>query len=65
MPGDNLWRIAAAEVARVDGTERAADAAVFPYWRALVDANRATLRSGDPALIVPGEVITLPPLLAD
>lgn len=65
VPGDNLWRIAAAEVARVDGTERAADAAVLPYWRALVDANRATLRSGDPAVIVPGEVITLPPLRAD
>ncbi|GIU88137.1 MAG: hypothetical protein KatS3mg009_2652 [Acidimicrobiia bacterium] len=61
VAGDNLWRIAAAEVARVTGAARAPDAAVLPYWRAVVAANRATLRSGDPSLVYPGEVVTLPP----
>jgi LysM domain len=61
-PGDNLWRIASAEVARVTGRTRPADSAIVPYWRALIEANRATLRSGDPSLIFPGEIVTLPDL---
>jgi hypothetical protein len=55
--GDNLWSIAAAHL----GAHRAAD--VAPYWQRVVDANRATLRSGDPSLIYPGEHVTLPPLV--
>lgn len=51
--GDHLWKIAASRV-----TGEAVDA----YWRRLVEANRTTLRSGDPNLIYPGEVIALPPL---
>jgi hypothetical protein len=59
-PGDNLWRIAAAEVARRSGVAEPTDAAIVPYWRAVIAANRSTLRSGDPSLIYPGEIIALP-----
>jgi nucleoid-associated protein YgaU len=58
--GDNLWAIARAEVTRTTGTNAVDDAAVAQYWQHLVAANRATLRSGDPSLIFPGEVVTLP-----
>jgi hypothetical protein len=54
VAGDNLWSIAAAHI----GARRAAD--VVPYWRQVVDANRSTLRSGDPNLIFPGELVALP-----
>jgi hypothetical protein len=60
--GDNLWRIAAAELARIHGGERPTDAVVVPYWHAVIEQNRATLRSGDPSLIYPGEIVTLPAL---
>ncbi len=58
--GDNLWRIASSEVARRTGNARPADRDVAPYWRRLVELNRASLRSHDPSLIFPGEVVTLP-----
>jgi hypothetical protein len=56
--GDNLWRIASNRVTRTTGT--ASDATIARYWRRLIAANRTSLRSGDPSLIFPGEVITLP-----
>ncbi len=62
MPGDNLWRIAATEVARATGVARPTDAAIVPYWHAVIERNRPTLRSGDPSLIFPGEIVTLPAL---
>jgi hypothetical protein len=54
--GEHLWSIAASHLG--DGTI----ADVAPYWRRLVEHNRARLRSGDPNLVFPGEVIELPPL---
>jgi hypothetical protein len=54
VAGDNLWTIAAARL----GTHRAAD--IAPYWRRVVERNRPTLRSGDPNLIHPGELVALP-----
>ena len=60
VQGDNLWRIAAAELSRVTGDANPSDGAIVPYWRRVVDGNRATLRSGDPSLIYPGEIVTLP-----
>ena len=60
VAGDNLWTIARAEVARVVGTDDASDTLVAPYWQTVVARNRATLRSGDPALIFPGEIVELP-----
>ncbi len=62
VPGDNLWRIAADELGRVSGDARPSDAVIVPYWRAVIEQNRATLRSGDPSLIFPGEIVALPAL---
>jgi hypothetical protein len=58
--GENLWRIARAEVARSTAVARPGNDAVAGYWQRVVAANRATLRSGDPSLIFAGEVVTLP-----
>ena len=56
VTGDNLWRISQR---RLD--ELGSEDAIAPYWREVVDVNRPHLRSGDPDLIYPGEVIKLPP----
>ena len=64
--GDNLWRIASDRVSRATGTASddapndVPNDAIARYWQRLIAANRTTLRSGDPSLIFPGEVITLP-----
>lgn len=58
-PGDNLWTIAAARVRVLTGTEPT-DAQIAPYWGRVVEENRDRLRSGDPDLIFPGEVVVLP-----
>jgi hypothetical protein len=60
-PGDNLWAIARAELIRAKGAYPG-DGEVARYWRTLIDANRATLRSGNPSLIFPGEIVALPPV---
>jgi nucleoid-associated protein YgaU len=60
VPGDNLWLIARAEVSRASGTDQPTDAQIAPYWRRVIAANRTTLRSGNPSLIFPGEVVELP-----
>jgi hypothetical protein len=52
MAGESLWSIARDRVGDGD--------ALLPYWRALCDANRATLRSGDVNVIAPGETLVLP-----
>ena len=63
QPGDNLWTIAADALARATARDRAdLDAAeIARYWRAVCDANATTVRSGNLDVIVPGEVIALPP----
>jgi hypothetical protein len=38
----------------------AAPEEVTPYWGSMIELNRASLLSGDPDLIYPGEVIALP-----
>lgn len=57
VSGDNLWRIAADVVTATDSK-----VPVAHYWRRLIAENRATLRSGDPNLIYPGEILLLPPV---
>ncbi len=57
---DNLWTIAATELAR-HGAARD-EATTARYWRRVVERNRARLRSGDANIIFPGEVIWLPPV---
>jgi hypothetical protein len=58
-PGDSLWAIAVRQVEQEIGDDQSV-ATVTSYWRDVVDANRATLRSGDPNLIYPGEIVILP-----
>lgn len=62
VPGDNLWTIAAAELSRQTGRtpDHLAEVEIRNYWVAVITANRAHLRSGDPNLIYPGESIILP-----
>lgn len=54
--GDHLWKISARHISETDPKRR-----IAPYWREVVDVNTPSLRSGDPDLIYPGEVIELPP----
>lgn len=59
-PGDHLWGIAEEQVALRLG-RAPTDREVHGYWRALIDANRDRLVvPGDPDLIMPGQVLTLP-----
>jgi hypothetical protein len=64
VAGDSLWSIAAAQVAQRTAQTPASvtAAAVTPYWEAVCNANRSSLRSGDVNLIFPGDQIVLPPL---
>ena len=61
-PGENLWVIAAAQLAGATGRAPSTlePEEIAPYWHTVCDANRATLRSGNPSLIYPGEVVELP-----
>lgn len=59
--GDSLWRIADRHVQNQAEGEPTT-AAITAYWREVVDANQGTLRSGDPNLIFPGEIVVLPTL---
>jgi len=62
-PGDSLWTIAAAHLAGTTGRDPTtlAEPEVAAHWARVVDANRDALRSGNPNLIYPGEVLELPP----
>lgn len=53
--GDHLWKISAERLGP-DASNRQID----PYWREVVEVNTPGLRSGDPDLIYPGEVVELP-----
>jgi nucleoid-associated protein YgaU len=57
--GDNLWLIARTSLAQASG-RRPDVAEIARYWREVIDANRGTLRCGDPSVIFPGEIVTLP-----
>lgn len=61
--GDHLWALAERRISSTLGRP-AADHEVAPYWREVVSSN-PEIRSGDPDLIFPGEVIVLPPLPDD
>jgi nucleoid-associated protein YgaU len=64
VEGDNLWVISRNRLAQV--TRRPAselsDHEIAAYWLRVVAANQDDLRSRDPDLIFPGEVIQLPPI---
>ena len=59
-PGDNLWAIAETVVA--ERSETPTRGSVAAYWGALLEANADRLV--DPDLIMPGQMLTLPPLTA-
>jgi nucleoid-associated protein YgaU len=59
QPGDHLWKISAQHLASVMN-EEPASGEIAPYWRQVVSINEVTLRSGDPDLIYPGEIVVLP-----
>jgi len=59
-PGDHLWKISASHLEGIlDRPPEPAE--IDPYWRDVIETNRASLSSGAPDLIYPGEVIELPP----
>jgi len=58
VAGDNLWTIARAELVARGHTPDAAT--IARYWHAVIERNRPSLRSHDPNLIFPGEVVALP-----
>jgi len=53
--GDHLWKISERHLG-----PNTPDRQVAPYWREVIEVNTPTLRSGDPDLIYPGEVVALP-----
>lgn len=57
--GDHLWKISSRHLGEMLG-RTATNPETSPYWRSVIDINRGRLRSGDPDLIYPGEVIELP-----
>lgn len=61
VPGDHLWGISVERLTAAFG-RAPSEVETATYWSELVDANRSTLRSGDPDLIFPGEVVTCPPV---
>jgi nucleoid-associated protein YgaU len=58
-PGDHLWKISESHL-EVILDRPAQPGEIDPYWRLVIESNRDRLISGDPDLIYPGEVITLP-----
>lgn len=54
--GDHLWKISSRHLGPDAG-----ETEIAPYWREVVEVNKPSLRSGDPDLIFPGEVVKLPP----
>lgn len=60
VSGEHFWSIAERRLLDVLGGP-ASVAQITDYWVRLVRFNQASLRSGDPDLIHPGEVIVLPP----
>lgn len=53
--GDHLWKISARHLG-----DDVPETDIAPYWREVIVVNTPLLRSGDPDLIYPGEVVELP-----
>ncbi|MCU1456621.1 MAG: LysM domain/BON superfamily protein [Actinomycetia bacterium] len=62
--GESLWSIAAQHLrdATVVPARAVDEADVARYWARVVAVNRAALRSGNPSLVFPGEIVELPPV---
>lgn len=59
--GDSFWVVATRHLEAALG-RYPTDGEIAPYWAEMVEVNRHRIRSGDPDLIFPGEVLELPPL---
>ena len=59
IEGDNLWSISEGHLV-VEFDRAVDDGEVSPYWRRVIATNSGDLRSGNPDLIYPGEVVVLP-----
>lgn len=64
VPRDHFWSIAETHLRQATGRDVTEDE-VCQYWVKVVDANRQSIRSGDPDLIYPLETVTLPPVFGD
>ena len=60
VAGDSLWSIAHAELRRRAHGAPIADRDVAHYLRRVIAANHDRLRSGNPSVIFPGEIVALP-----
>lgn len=58
--GDHLWGLSEQHLQRVLIRASLGEHEIAGYWVQVIAANRDAIRSGDPDLIYPGEVITLP-----
>lgn len=63
VAGDNLWKIACRRIRAAHGDPGLS--LVTGYWLEVIDRNTAALRSGDPDLVFPGEIIVLPAVSGD
>ena len=58
-PGDNMWDLTAAHMEAHRGSTTT-NSEIVPEWLDVIEANRDTIRSGDPNLIYPGEILEIP-----
>lgn len=59
VKGDHLWKISERHL-ETRMKREPANSEIGPYWRDVIAENVDSLRSGDPDLIYPGEVIEMP-----
>jgi len=57
--GDSMWLLAERRLRELRDN-KVTDADIAPYWLAVIAANQRRIRSGDPDLIFPGELLLLP-----
>jgi hypothetical protein len=62
---DHLWSLSERHLQQVLGRPPLGEHEITRYWLQVIETNRGTIRSGNPDLIYPGEVITLPIVVFD
>ena len=58
--GDHLWSLSEQHLQQVLGLASLGEHEIARYWVQVIEANRGSIRSGDPDLIYPGEIVILP-----
>jgi nucleoid-associated protein YgaU len=58
--GDHLWGLSERHLTQVIGRSDLGEHEIARYWVRVIEANRDTIRSGNPDLIYPGEILVLP-----